>query len=157
MPQSDSSGALRAGVTEPVDVHFEDIDVTGVLHNSRYPLLLDHAFAAYWRRQGWHHDPARSAVPDFLQVVRALEITYHRPVTEPGRVVVRFWIERLGRTSYTYGFQLLSADESVLHADGTRVQVNLDPATFAPAPISERTLAAAKPLMRTAPAAGAGA
>ncbi|MEU8352076.1 thioesterase family protein [Streptomyces sp. NPDC048845] len=144
-----SIGSLP-GVTRMVEVHFEDLDPTGVVHNSRYPLLLEHAFTAYWREQGWHHDPTRSAFEDSVQVVRALELTYHFPVMEPGMVAVRFWLERVGRTGYTYGFKLLSGDGAVVHAEGTRTQVNLDPATLAPAPLSEKVLAAAEPLTREA-------
>ncbi|MEE1937973.1 hotdog domain-containing protein [Streptomyces sp. TRM 70361] len=153
---ADAPEAPRLEVTELVDVHFEDLDANGVLHNSRYPVLLEHALGAYWYARGWHHDPKRSASPDTLQVVRAMAITYHWPVTEVGKVAVRFWIDRMGRTSYTYGFEVRSADGSVLHADGTRTHVNLDPATFTPRPFDERSLTEFSDLV-PAPATGAGA
>jgi hypothetical protein len=45
-------------VIEPVDVHFDDLDAMGVVHNGRYVLLLERALAAYWTRAGWAFDPS---------------------------------------------------------------------------------------------------
>ncbi|GLU49892.1 acyl-CoA thioesterase [Nocardiopsis ansamitocini] len=137
------------GRVQSVDVHFEDLDPTGFLHNSRYSLLLEHAASAYWSEQGWHHDPARSRFAgDSVMAVRAFEITYHFPVTEPGKVGVHLWIERIGRSSYTYGFRVISLDGATVHAEGTRVQINLDPTTLTPATLSDEVRAAAQPLLR---------
>jgi acyl-CoA thioester hydrolase len=47
----------------------------------------------------------------------------------------------------------LSEDRAVVHAEGYRVNVNLDPATLRPAPFSEELRAAAAPLLLTAAAA----
>ena len=48
---------------------------------------------------------------------------------------VRFWLDHLGTSSLIYGFQVLSDDGSVVHAEGRRVQVRLDPVTLRPAAI----------------------
>ena len=47
----------------------------------------------------------------------------------------------------TYGFQVLSADHEVLHADGPRVVVNLDGQTLRPAPIGDDVWTLAAPLL----------
>jgi acyl-CoA thioester hydrolase len=152
------------GVHEPVQVHFDDLDAMGLLHNSRYALLVERAIGAYWHRLGWAPDPVRSAFPDVLMAVREFKVTYHAPIAEPGERVVHFWLERMGRTSGVYGFRVLSADRAAdqapdqarehvtVHAEGYRVNVNLDPATFRPAPFSDEIRVAAAPLLRTAPA-----
>lgn len=142
-----SPGADRppAAISHQVEVHFEDIDSTGVLHNARYLLLAERAFTAFWRSHGWHPDPARSAFSGAVQVVRSQAITYHLPVTGPGPVTVRFWFDRIGRSSYTYAYRILSADASTLHAEGTRVQVNLDSRTLAPEALSAQMRAVAEP------------
>ncbi|MEV7807183.1 thioesterase family protein [Microbispora sp. NPDC088329] len=144
------------GVHEPVQVHFDDLDAMGLLHNSRYALLVERAIGAYWHRLGWASDPARSAFPDVLMAVREFKVTYHAPIAEPGERLVHFWLERMGRTSGVYGFRVLSADRApdqvTVHAEGYRVNVNLDPATFRPAPFSDVIRTAAAPLLRTAPA-----
>ncbi|MEV0621772.1 thioesterase family protein [Nonomuraea sp. NPDC050404] len=142
------------GVYEPVQVHFDDLDAMGLLHNSRYALLVERAIGAFWQRLGWSPDAGRSAFRDVYLAVREFKVTYHVPIAGSGDVQVHFWMDRMGRTSGIYGFRVLSADRTVVHAEGYRVNVNLDPATFRPAPFSDELRSAAGPLMRQAVAAG---
>ncbi|OPG06811.1 thioesterase family protein [Microbispora sp. GKU 823] len=141
------------GVHETVQVHFDDLDAMGLLHNSRYAVLVERAIGAFWHRLGWAADPARSAFRDVLMAVREFKVTYHVPIAEPGEQSVHFWLERMGRTSGVYGFRVLSADRATVHAEGYRVNVNLDPATFRPTPFSDEIREAAAPLLPTALAA----
>jgi len=142
------------GVIEQVQVHFEDLDALGVVHNGRYVLLLERALAAYWTRAGWAFDPAASSFKDVFFVVREFAITYHVPITRVGPVHVQLWLDHLGNTSAVYGFRVLSEDETVTHAEGRRVQVRLDPATLRPAAIGPELRAASRPLQREASAQG---
>ncbi|WP_188189806.1 acyl-CoA thioesterase [Nonomuraea sp. SYSU D8015] len=142
----------EGGVLEPVEVHFDDLDAMGLLHNSRYAVLVERAIGAFWHRLGWAADPARSAFKDVFLAVREFKVTYHVPITGVGRPVVHFWLDRMGRTSGVYGFRVLSEDREVVHAEGYRVNVNLDPATLRPAPFSDELRAAAAPLMLAATA-----
>ncbi|MEV4100869.1 hotdog domain-containing protein [Nonomuraea sp. NPDC049649] len=144
------------GHYERVQVHFDDLDAMGLLHNSRYALLVERAIAAYWTRLGWSPDPATSAFKDVFLAVREFKISYAVPVMGAGELAVRLWIERVGRSSVVYGFLILSADHQVTHAEGYRANVNLHPATLRPAPISEETRAAAEPLLLRATALSAG-
>jgi acyl-CoA thioester hydrolase len=144
---------IEDGVHEPVQVHFDDLDAMGLLHNSRYALLVERAISAYWQRLGWAPDLAGSAFKDVFLAVREFKVTYHVPIAGPGEPLVHFWIERMGRTSGVYGFRVLSADRAVVHAEGYRVNVNLDPATLRPAPFSDELRTAAEPLLRRAAAA----
>ncbi|MBO3745499.1 acyl-CoA thioesterase [Streptosporangiaceae bacterium NEAU-GS5] len=134
-------------IVQLVDVHFDDLDAMGMLHNSRYALLFERAVTAYWTPLGWSPDIAKSRFDDVFLAVKEFSITYQAPVTEPGPVAVEFWIEKLGTSSAVYGFRVLSADRSVLHAEGRRVNVKLDPRTLRPAPISQELRDAAAPLM----------
>ncbi|WP_084965647.1 acyl-CoA thioesterase [Thermoactinospora rubra] len=139
------------GHFEPVQVHFDDLDAMGLLHNSRYALLVERAIGAYWLRLGWAAaDPALSAFEDVFMAVREFKVTYHVPISGVGERVVHFWIDRLGTTSAVYGFRVLSPDHAVAHAEGYRVNVNLDPQTLRPTPFSEELRAAAQPLLRSA-------
>jgi acyl-CoA thioester hydrolase len=140
---------IEDGAYEPVQVHFDDLDAMGLLHNSRYALLVERAISAYWQRLGWTPDPAGSAFKDVFLAVREFKVTYHVPIAGAGEHQVHFWIDRLGRTSGVYGFRVLSADRTVVHADGYRVNVNLDPTTLRPTPFSEELRTAAEPLLRT--------
>ncbi len=64
-----------------------------------------------------------------------------------GAVQVQLWLEHLGTTSVVYGFRVLSNDGTVVHAEGRRVQVRLDPATLRPAPIGAELREACRPLL----------
>jgi acyl-CoA thioester hydrolase len=142
----EATGATGAteGVVRRRRVYLDDLDGFGMLHHAAYPLLLDHAVIDYWADAGWHVDPSAS-----VQAIRELTLTYHQPVTAVGDVDVHFWISRAGRTSVTYAFRIVSADGSVLHADGTRTLVNLDPVTLRPTPLTDDMWEVAAPLLGT--------
>ncbi|HEY8371639.1 MAG TPA: thioesterase family protein [Pseudonocardiaceae bacterium] len=133
------------GVVVPVDVHFDDLDAMGVLHNARYAVLVERALSSYWTSQGLGF--GGRLTEDAFSVVREFTISYLAPVTGPGRLGVHLWIEKLGRTSVRYGFRVLSEDGSVVHAEGRRGQVKLDPQTWRPRPWTDRVREAAAPLL----------
>lgn len=121
--------------SEIVMVYFEDLDAMGVVHNGRYAVLLERALAAYWDRAGWSYDPGHPRFGEVFFAVREFAITYHAPITRIGTVQVQLWLDHLGDTSAVYGFRVRSGDGTVVHAEGRRVQVRLDPATLRPARI----------------------
>jgi acyl-CoA thioester hydrolase len=133
--------------TETVMIYFEDLDAMGVVHNGRYATLLERALAAYWARAGWMYDPNQPRFAEMLFAVKEFTITYHEPITRIGAVQVQLWLDHLGTTSVVYGFRVGSDDGRVLHAEGRRVQVRLDPVTSRPAPISAELREACRPLL----------
>jgi len=130
------------GVVRRRRVYLDDLDGFGMLHHARYALLFDHAVIDYWAEAGWRLDPTTS-----VQVIRELSLTYHLPITAVGDVDVHFWISRAGRTSVTYAFRIVSQDGSVVHAEGTRTLVNLDPLTLRPTPLTDDMWEIATPLL----------
>jgi len=64
-----------------------------------------------------------------------------------GTVQVQRWLDHLGTTSVVYGFRVLSDDGTVVHAEGRRVQVRLDPATLRPAAIGPELREPCRPLL----------
>ncbi|NHC46404.1 acyl-CoA thioesterase [Motilibacter aurantiacus] len=140
MQTGDTTGAGSSAQPESVghvgyvEVHFDDLDALGMLHNSRYVVLVERALGAYWTERGYTFHDGRPTKPDVFQVVRELRITYSVPVTRPSRLAVHFWVETMGRSSATYRFRVMSEDRSVVHADGSRVVVRVDPATRRPTP-----------------------
>jgi len=68
------------------------------------------------------------------------------PIARVGTVQVQLWLDHLGTTSVVYGFRVLS-DGTVVHAEGRRVQVRLDPATLRPAVIGPELREACRPLL----------
>ena len=82
------------------------------------------------------------------------QVTHHVPIARVGPVHVQLWIDHLGNTSAVYGFRVLSADETVTHAEGRRVQVRLDPSTLRPAVIGPELREACAPLVRATASVG---
>lgn len=115
-------------------VYFDDLDAFQILHNARYLLLFERTIGAFWRHLGWGSVLDAQHNPDQFHLVRANSIEYLRPVRGVTDVRVRIWIERLGRTSLTFGMRVLPMDHDRDHARGTRTVVRVDPVTHAPAP-----------------------
>ncbi|WP_372352714.1 acyl-CoA thioesterase [Streptomyces sp. KL116D] len=140
--------AVRHGRLVPVTVHFDDLDALGLLHNARYPVMVERAWGALWNARGLVFEGDWEAAGDFCNAVKEFTITYDAPVKAPGGYAVELWLDRLGRTGLTYGFRFCSADGTVTYARGTRVLVRLDPATLRPAPWSEEFRASGQDLLR---------
>ncbi len=83
-------------------------------------------------------------------MIREYSITFHAPIVGTGRAAVHFWLEKLGTTSADYRFRFLSEDGAVVHAEGRRVNICLDPATMRPAPWSADARTLVKALLKTA-------
>ena len=128
-------------------VHFDDLDAMGVLHNSRYAVLVERAVVRWWSERGVSFTGGRPTTPDAFNVVREYAITFHRPVTGTGDIGVHFWVDHLGTTSAAYGFRVTSADGATVYAEGRRVNVRLDPATMRPTPWSDEARALAATLL----------
>lgn len=140
--------ALHHGRLIPVTVHFDDLDALGLLHNARYPLLVERAWTELWHDNGVRFEGDWTAAGDACNAVKELRLTYEAPVTRPGTYAVHLWLDRLGTTGLTYGFRFCSADGAVTYARGSRVLVRLDAGTLRPAPWSEPFRDAARALLR---------
>jgi acyl-CoA thioester hydrolase len=120
------------GVLMPVTVHFDDLDAFGILHNSRYGVLAERAWAAFWQQHGLAYSADWQLLDDGFHVVKELRISFEAPVDRAGPYGMHLWVERLGRTSMTYGFRLCSADGQRTYARGSRTLVRLDRETMRP-------------------------
>jgi acyl-CoA thioester hydrolase len=129
-----SATTVHYGQVEPVTVHYDDLDAMGIVHNARYAVLLERALSAFWAPRGHTFADGRPTTSDVVHAVREFTITYLAPIRGTGPVDVHFWVERLGETSVVYGFRFHSG--GVVHAEGRRSIVKLDPATLRPAPWS---------------------
>jgi acyl-CoA thioester hydrolase len=86
-------------------VYFDELDANGVLDNARYALHVEHAQSALFESfgQGWTSRGERD--PDLRYAVRALNIEFLGPVTSPGVMDIRLYLNSFGRTSATFGFR----------------------------------------------------
>jgi acyl-CoA thioester hydrolase len=115
-------------------VYFDDLDPFHILHNARYLLLFERALGAFWMELGFG---SFQDDPDQFHMVARNEVDYRRPVEGVGRVRVRVWIERVGRTSLTVGFRMMPLDQDIDHARGTRTIVRVDQEQRRPTPWSD--------------------
>jgi acyl-CoA thioester hydrolase len=141
---------VEFGHVEAVTVHFDELDPMGILHNSRYAVLVERALTPYWTERGHTFDGGRPTTPDMFHAVREFTISYLAPIATTGPVWVHFWLDRFGESSGTYGFRILSRDGQTVHAHGTRSIVRLDPRTMRPTAWTDAGRAVAATLLRTA-------
>ncbi|MEV4481303.1 thioesterase family protein [Micromonospora coxensis] len=143
--------AVEFGHVEHVPVHFDDLDALGILHNARYAVLLERALTPYWAARGISFQGGAASAPDVFHAVREFSITFRAPVTGTGPVAVHFWLDHFGTSSAEYGYQFRSPDGRVVHAEGRRAIVRLDPATLRPTRWTDAARAVAATLLRPTP------
>jgi acyl-CoA thioester hydrolase len=132
---------------EVMGVFFDDLDPFHILHNARYILLFERTLGEFWNRvgAGGFQDAEH---PDRFHFVRANHVEYLRPVKGVTQVRVRVWVEKLGRTSLTFGFRMMPMDRDIDHALGSRTVVRVDPTAHSPVPWSEEFRAQIAPWIR---------
>ncbi|WP_113698913.1 acyl-CoA thioesterase [Nonomuraea lactucae] len=135
----DTSEPDSGEYVEPAEVHFDDLDPIGNLHNGRYLMLVERALMRIWARNGYSFVDGVPTHPDVLHVVVEQTIKYRSQVRGVGGVSVGFRMERLGRSSMVYTFRVMSRDGQTVHAEGTRTEVNVDMATQRSAPWADAT------------------
>jgi acyl-CoA thioester hydrolase len=136
------------GFLVPMTVHFDDLDSFGMLHNSHYGVLAERAWTWYWLQREVGYSKDGVVIGDGFIVVKELRISYEFPIDRPGKYGVHVWIERLGRTSATYGFRVCSGDGSRTYAHGSRTIVCLDRKTLRPSAWSEHVRSLSRELLR---------
>ena len=129
-------------------VYFDDLDAFQILHNARYLLLFERTIGHFWEHLGWGGTLDVQKNPDQFHLVRANHLEYLRAVVCVARVRSRVWVEKLGRTSLTFGFALLPVDEDVDYATGSRVVVRVDEKTRTPVPWTDSFRAQIEPWVK---------
>lgn len=83
--EAPAAPALSYGRLIPATVHFDDLDALGLLHNARYPVMVERAWAELWQGYGFGgYEGDWEAAGDFCNAVRELRIGYEAPV-KPAR------------------------------------------------------------------------
>ncbi len=126
-------------------VYFDDLDAYQILHNARYLFLFERTIGAFWKHLGWGGVLDAQRNPDQFHMVRANTVEYLSPVHGVCDVRVRVWVEKLGRTSLTFGMRAMPIDRDADHARGTRTIVRVDPTTMQPVPWTDGFVARLAP------------
>jgi acyl-CoA thioester hydrolase len=111
-----------------LDVRFRDCDPMGHANNAVYLTYLEQARFAHWR------DLLPQGNPGVI-LARA-EIDFRLPARYGDVLEIRMGLERMGRTSFTYAYEVFD-QHGRLVANARTVQVMYDYAAGKPVPISE--------------------
>jgi len=123
-------------------VRFSDCDPLGHVNNASYSTYLEQARIVLWRRQAGLE--LRSAAQAGGQrgesfILARTEIDFRSQAHDGDELEIRLGLERFGRTSATYRYEIVMADTGRLVASARTVQVWYDYDSGKPAPLSDRT------------------
>jgi acyl-CoA thioester hydrolase len=115
-------------------IHFDLVDLMGVVHNAAYVTLFERARTDWIMSHGlWYGSPDF----DWPYYVVRNEIDYLAPILGGDEVSVTVAIEKLGTSSATFGHTITTGD-GVRASNGRTTIVRIDPETKRPIPWTER-------------------
>jgi len=117
-----------------IEVRFRDCDPLGHVNNAAYLTYLEQARLFYWRSLWGFGLDAGTANPGVI-MARA-EIDYRLPAHYGQTLVVRIDLAAIGKTSFTYDYEILDEQQRVV-ASARTVQVMYDYRTARPVPIPD--------------------
>ena len=133
---------MRAIFSYPIEVRFRDCDPMGHANNAVYLTYLEQARLAHWRSLGGFDastrgagaTPAASGVPGVI--LARVEVDYKRPARYGEVLEVRIGIAAMGRTSFTYEYEIVDEARALVAAART-VLVMYDYASARPVPVPD--------------------
>jgi acyl-CoA thioester hydrolase len=136
---------MRAIFTHRIEVRFRDCDPLGHVNNAVYLTYLEQARLVQWRTL-WPFGGLRDMndsergdgnVRDAPGVILArAEIDYNRPARYGDLLEVRIGLAAIGRTSFTYEYEIVDASGRIV-ARARTVQVFYDYGAGRPVPIPD--------------------
>jgi len=107
-----------------LDVRFRDCDPMGHANNAVYLTYLEQARFAHWR-EIWGFDFERLPPGTPGVILARAEIDYRLPARYGDVLEIRIGLERIGRTSFTYVYEVMDQDGRLV-ANARTVQVMYD-------------------------------
>jgi acyl-CoA thioester hydrolase len=122
-------------LTHRLEVRFRDCDAFGHVNNAVYFTYFEQARASLWKTLGLSgfRDTDTSGVSVILAHA---ECDFRAPARFGDVLDVRLALEAIGRTSFTYGYEIISVPDGRTIATGRTVQVIFDYARRTPVEIS---------------------
>ena len=134
---------------------WSDVDLAGIVYFPRYFTYFENAELEWIRSQGLSYEGFLDQMGVWMPRV-ACHSNFRAPVKLAELLSIEMRLDRLGKTSFTLGFDAFRLPERTPVADGHIVIATVDRETFRPTPVPERLvrlLSALEP--REAPKAGA--
>jgi acyl-CoA thioester hydrolase len=117
-----------------LDVRFRDCDAMGHVNNAVYFTYMEQARFKHWRAL-WRFGEDR--FPDPGIILARAECDYRSPARVGEALEVRLALAAVGRTSFTYEYEIVSADDGRVIANARSVQVAYDYARQQPVPVPD--------------------
>lgn len=124
--------------THRVEVRFADCDPLGHVNNAVYLSYLEQARFGLWRKLwGFTGATALTAARGAGLILARVECDYRRPSTYGDLLDVRLGLASIGRTSFTYDYEIAGAGDGPLVAEARTVVVVYDYREGKPVPIDD--------------------
>jgi acyl-CoA thioester hydrolase len=115
-----------------LDARFRDCDAMGHVNNAVYFTYMEQARFKHWRAL-WRFGEDR--FPDPGIILARAECDYRSPARAGEQLEVRLAIAAIGRTSFTYDYEIVSVEDQRVIANARSVQVAYDYARQRPVPV----------------------
>jgi acyl-CoA thioester hydrolase len=118
-----------------MEVRFRDCDPMGHMNNAVYFTFLEQTRFSHWRSLWGFGNPELPRDMPGVILARA-ECDFRRPARYGDVLEVRMHVAALGRTSFTYAYEIVDAEGNAV-ATARTVQVMYDYAAQKPVPIPD--------------------
>jgi acyl-CoA thioester hydrolase len=120
--------------THRLDVRFRDCDAMGHVNNAVYLTYMEQARFKHWRAL-WRY--AEDRFPDPGIILARAEIDYRSAAKLGEALDVHLGVTDVGRTSFQYEYEIVSAEDARLIASAKTVQVVYDYGRQVPLPVPD--------------------
>ena len=118
-----------------LDVRFRDCDPMGHVNNAVYLTYLEQARFAHWRHLwGLDFEHLPNGRPGVI--LARVEIDYRAPAKYGDALEIRIFLEKIGRTSFTYAYDIIDQAARTI-ANARTVQVMYDYNASHPIPVPD--------------------
>ncbi|MDR2982749.1 MAG: thioesterase family protein [Puniceicoccales bacterium] len=114
-------------------IWFDELDLLGVLHHSRYIYHLERAQKALFVQTMGIDSLDPLVAPDIYAMVRDVDIHYAIPVRNECDIQIVLRVDKVRAAGLTVAFEFRSADGLILHCHGKRTICRMDASTHRPA------------------------
>lgn len=129
---------MNALYTHRVEVRFADCDPLGHVNHAMYLTYLEQARFGLWRKLwGFTGETAMTAAGGAGLILARAECDYKAPGTYGQILDVRLALAGMGRTSFTYDYEIVDAADGALMAAARTVIVLYDYAAGRPVPLDD--------------------
>jgi acyl-CoA thioester hydrolase len=114
-------------------VRYAETDAQGIVYYANYFVWFEVGRVNYLREVGF--DIRRREQDGITFVIAEARCKYHASARFDDPILIRTWISRVKTHSFEFAYAVYHEEQNELLAEGSTVQVVIDPTTFEPAPL----------------------